>query len=111
MTDTSEEVKAALAEKEALANSFSRVTRITGGTRECFDKLNGGQCDYIVCTHYAVESYNRSGGNPDFSGASGSAQYIAPTPTPAPSVATSDTTENADEYTSSDDEDSESEEE
>ena len=87
VTDTSEEVKAALDEKQNLADSFSRVTRITGGTRECFDKLNSGQCDYIVCTHYAVESYNRTGGNPDFSGASGKAQYIAPTPTPAPTAA------------------------
>lgn len=109
VTDTSEEVKAALEEKETLANSFSQITRITGGTRECFDKLNGGQCDYIVCTHYAVESYNRTGGNPDFTGASGSAQYIAPTPTPTPTVATTATTENADEYIDTGDEDDEEE--
>ena len=110
VTDTSEEVKAALDEKQNLADSFSRVTRITGGTRECFDKLNSGQCDYIVCTHYAVESYNRTGGNPDLSGASGKAQYIAPTPTPAPTVATTATTENADEYTSSDESEEDSDE-
>ena len=98
ITDMSEEVKTALDEQEALSGSFSQITRITGGTKECFEKLNSGECDYIVCTKYAVESYNRTAGNPDFSGASGKAQYIAPTPTPTPEVATTATTEKADEY-------------
>ena len=57
-----------------------------------------------------VSRYNRTGGNPDFSGASGKAQYIAPTPTPAPTVATTATTENADEYTSSDESEEDSDE-
>lgn len=112
VTDTSEEVKMALEEAVNVSGSLGQITRITGGTKECFEKLNAGECDYIVCTRYAVDSYNRTGGNPDYSGASGDAQYVAPTPTPAPSVATTATTDQADEYTSeesTDDEESEEE--
>lgn len=98
VTDMSEEVKTALDEEESFSGSFRQITRITGGTKECFEKLNSGECDYIVCTKYALESYNRTNGNPDFSGASGTAQYVAPTPTPTPEVATTATTEKADEY-------------
>jgi len=97
VTDTSESTKTILEEHEKLAKTFGQITRITGGTKECFDALNSGECDYIICTKYAAESYNRSGGNPDYTSTAGEAQYVEPTSVPVYDLTEEEETDSSEE--------------
>ena len=55
---TTPEAMAALETDEKLMNRLGRITRLVGGTTECFAYLYGAKCDAVLTDSTAVYYYN-----------------------------------------------------
>ena len=55
---TTEEAMAALNTNEKLANRLGQITRLAGGTTECFSYLYAGKCDAVLTDTAALYYYN-----------------------------------------------------
>ena len=55
---TTEEAMAALNTNEKLANRLGQITRLAGGTTECFSDLYAGKCDAVLTDTAALYYYN-----------------------------------------------------
>ena len=55
---TTEEAMAALNSDEKLANRLGQITRLAGGTTECFEYLYSGKCDAVLTDTAALFYYN-----------------------------------------------------
>ena len=49
---------AALNTNEKLANRLGQITRLAGGTTECFSYLYAGKCDAVLTDTAALYYYN-----------------------------------------------------